>query len=103
MSEAIGVTYLYIPDVHTYHMALWYDNGKVDDDPDKVHEVIEVGPQRDMGQLGVFQMFGEAAKEAYLLGQGINGNTGSPFGFIVGGIRNWSTLPPQQDDKRPSE
>jgi hypothetical protein len=90
MTEQIEVTYLPVVG-GAYHMALFYDNG------DGQKQVIEVAPQHNLDELSANAVFGELIKEAFLPG---NTNDGSPFGYIVGGVRAWD---PEGDDLRPRE
>jgi hypothetical protein len=94
MTETIGVTYLSVLGGTAYHMALFYENSA------GVRTIIEAAPQIDMGQVPITTQIGEVTKEAF---SSENTNDGSPYGYIVGGVRSWSTLPPFLDDQRPSE
>jgi hypothetical protein len=89
MTEKIGVTYLHVQGA-TFHMALFYDNGA------GVKRVIEAAPQFNIGQISAASAIGELIKEYF---RPSNTNDGSPFGFIVGGVRAWNPA----DDARPAE
>jgi hypothetical protein len=87
MTEKIGVTYLSVLAGNAWHMALFYENSAGQ------KRVIEAAPQFDMGQLAASVQIGEVIKEAF---RSTNTNDGSPYGFIVGGERAWSDLPPNK-------
>src|SRR4051812_1106268 len=93
VTEKIGVTYLSVLGGAAYHMALFYE------DSSGQKFVIEASPQFDMGQISITDQLGEAVKEIFSENQ----NDGSPYGFLVGGVRPWSPDPPYLDDSRPSE
>src|SRR5437016_6192693 len=89
MAERIGVTYLPVM-AGTYHMALWYENSAGD------KKVIEVGPLVNQTQIASYLQYGEVIQESF---NPQSLNIGSPFGWMVGGEREWNS----QDDTRPSE
>src|SRR5882757_7379213 len=92
MTEKIGVTYYYVV-AGAYHMALFYENSAGE------KQVIEVAPLFNQSQLSVFEMVGEFVKESWDTAKLVNRNDGSPFGFIVGGVRDWNA----EDDMREKE